>query len=53
MAIDFSNPDFDPEELTEPLVAYYRGQGKLYEIDGSGTIEASTEETLRILEDGE
>ena len=40
-------------ELTEPLVAYYRGQGKLYEIDGSGTIEASTEETLRILEDGE
>lgn len=40
-------------EMTEPLVAYYRGQGKLYEIDGGTTIEAATEATLKILEDGE
>ena len=37
-------------QLTEPLVEYYRGQGKLFEIDGSTTIEAATEATLRILE---
>ena len=30
---------------------YYRGQGKLCEIDGSTTIEASTEATLRVLEE--
>ena len=36
--------------MTEPLVDYYRSQGKLYEIDGSTTIEAATEATLRILE---
>lgn len=36
--------------LTEPLVEYYRNQGKLFEIDGSTTIEAATEATLRILE---
>jgi adenylate kinase len=40
-------------QLTEPLVEYYRGQGKLWQIDGSTTIEATTEETLKILEDGE
>lgn len=40
-------------EMTEPLVAYYRGQGKLHEIDGSTTIEAATEATLRILEEQE
>ena len=38
-------------QLTEPLVDYYRGQGKLCEIDGSTTIEASTEATLRVLEE--
>ena len=37
-------------QMTEPLVEYYRGQGKLCEIDGSTTIEAATEATLRILE---
>jgi len=37
-------------QLTEPLVEYYRRQGKLYEIDGSTTIEAATEATLRVLE---
>ena len=36
--------------LTEPLAEYYRSQGKLFEIDGSTTIEAATEATLRILE---
>jgi len=37
-------------QLTEPLAEYYRAQGKLWEIDGSTTIEAATEATLRILE---
>ena len=37
--------------LTEPLVEYYRRQGKLRQVDGSTTIEATTEATLRILED--
>ena len=37
-------------KMTEPLVEYYRSQGKLFEIDGSTTIEAATEATLRILE---
>ena len=36
--------------MTEPLAAYYREQGKLWEIDGSTTIEAATEATLRVLE---
>ena len=38
-------------ELTEPLVKYYREQGKLREIDGSGSIESSAEATLRVLEE--
>jgi len=37
-------------QMTEPLVEYYRRQGKLFEIDGSTTIEAATEATLRVLE---
>ena len=37
-------------QMTEPLAAYYREQGKLWEIDGSTTIEAATEATLRVLE---
>jgi len=37
-------------QMTEPLAAYYRAQGKLVEIDGSTTIEAATEATLRALE---
>lgn len=37
-------------QMTEPLAEYYRGQGKLFEINGNGTIEATTEATLRILE---
>lgn len=37
-------------QMTEPLAAYYRAQGKLSEIDGSTTIEAATEATLRALE---
>ena len=37
-------------QMTEPLADYYRSQGKLSEIDGSTTIEAATEATLRALE---
>ena len=37
-------------QRTEPLADYYRSQGKLSEIDGSTTIEAATEATLRALE---
>lgn len=37
-------------QMTEPLADYYRAQGKLSEIDGSTTIEAATEATLRALE---
>lgn len=40
-------------QQTEPLVDYYRRQGKLREIDGSTTIEAATEATLRVLEEME
>ena len=39
------------ERGVKPLVDYYRRQGKLREIDGSTTIEASTEATLRALEE--
>ena len=37
-------------QMPEPLADYYRSQGKLSEIDGSTTIEAATEATLRALE---
>lgn len=40
-------------QMTEPLADYYRRQNKLYEIDGSTTIEAATEATLRVLEEQE
>ena len=40
-------------QQTEPLADYYRRQGKLREIDGSTTIEAATEATLRALEEME
>lgn len=40
-------------QQTEPLADYYRRQGKLREIDGSTTIEAATEATLRVLEEME
>ena len=40
-------------QSTYPVVEYYRGQGKLLEVDGTGNIEAITERTLRVLEDEE
>ncbi len=43
-------PETIRERLAEPLADYYRSQGKLSEIDGSTTIEAATEATLRALE---
>ena len=38
-------------EQTLPLADYYSGQGKLREIDGGASIEATTESTLRALEE--
>lgn len=35
---------------TEPLVEYYREQGKLQTVDASQTLEVATEQTLRELE---
>lgn len=40
-------------QQTEPLADYYRRQGKLREIDGSTSIEAATEATIRVLEETE
>lgn len=38
-------------EQTFPLVDYYRKQGKLREVRGQDSIEATTELTLRVMED--
>ena len=37
-------------EQTEPLIAYYKGQGKLIEIDGNNTVEKTTQLVLKSLE---
>lgn len=36
---------------TYPLVEYYREKGILVEVSSAGSVEATTEETLRVLED--
>lgn len=38
-------------EQTFPLVAYYQGQGKLREVEGQDSIETTTEQTLRVMEE--
>ena len=38
-------------EQTYPLVDYYRSQGKLREVQGQESIEATTELTLRVMEE--
>ena len=34
---------------TRPLLDYYRGQGKLHEVDGTGSVEAVTERLYEVL----
>lgn len=38
-------------EVTYPVVEHYRKQGILVEVDSTGSVEATTEQTLRVLED--
>lgn len=38
-------------EQTFPLVDYYKNKGILSEVDGNGSVEATTEKTLRALEE--
>lgn len=38
-------------EVTYPVVELYRQRGLLLEVESSGSIEATTEQTLRVLED--
>lgn len=40
-------------EVTYPVVEYYRRRGLLLEVESAGTVEATTEQTLRVLEDGQ
>lgn len=37
-------------EQTEPLIEYYKGKGKLIEIDGNNTVEKTTQLVLKSLE---
>ncbi|MEG1942463.1 MAG: adenylate kinase [Angelakisella sp.] len=39
--------------VTYPVVEYYREKGILLEVESAGTVEATTEQTLRVLEDGQ
>lgn len=39
--------------VTYPVVEHYRRLGLLLEVESAGTVEATTEQTLRVLEDGE
>lgn len=58
----YQRPDDQPETIkkrlavyfteTAPLVAHYRGQGKLCEIDGEGGVEAITKRVIKALEGG-
>lgn len=38
-------------QVTYPVVEHYRRQGKLVQVDSSGSVEATTEQTLRVLEE--
>lgn len=38
-------------EVTHPVVEHYRARGLLLQVESSGSVEATTEQTLRVLEE--
>lgn len=37
--------------VTEPVIEHYRARGMLLQVESSGSVEATTEQTLRVLEE--